>query len=78
MFLGIRIDQSISNRFDFPPLLVEDATEMGLECFQGGDAVMPGLISDEVVSDTLIVNMTSSTVDLNGQGMSGKTMMEDV
>jgi len=58
--------------------LVEDTTKVGLECFQGGDAVMPGLIPDEVIPDALVVDMASSVVDLNGQGMSGKTMMEDI
>ena len=66
MFLSIHIDQSISNRLDLPPSLVEDATEVGLECFQGGDAVMPGLIPDEVIPDALVVDMASHMVNFNG------------
>ena len=66
MFLGICIDKAVSDRLDFPPSLVENTTKVGLEHFQGGDAMMPGLIPDEVVADTLVVDMTGSMIDFNG------------
>ena len=78
MFLGICIDQSISDRLDFPPPLVKDATKVDLERFQGGDTMMPGLIPDKVILDALVANMVSHAVDFNGQGVSGEAVMEDV
>ena len=78
MFLSVCIDELVGNGFDFPSPLVEDISQVILKCFKGGNAVMPGLIPDEVIVDALVVNMMSCAINFDRQGMGGEAVMEDI